>query len=238
MNYPMFGYRSDIDGLRAFAVLGVVFYHLGFDSFSGGFVGVDIFFVVSGYLITRKIIGDLEKGTFSFPSFYMSRVRRLFPALFFTLLVSLTVGVLLFLPEDLVALSEQVVWASLSASNIYFWIESGYFDTASELKPLLHTWSLSVEEQFYLLWPASLLMLYKSKHLKFIIGLIIISSLIMSEIHINLDASGAFYSLSSRAPELGVGALLALLRPNLQLSRSLVELIFLCGFVLAIGPFF
>ena len=147
-------YRPDIDGLRAIAILAVLVYHLGFDLFRGGFVGVDIFFVISGYLITRLIRDEvLETGRFSYANFYIRRVRRLFPALFVTLTGSLIAGAIILAPQHLAEFGASLIHALMSMSNIYFWSQVSYFDTAAELKPLLHTWSLSVEEQFYLIWP-------------------------------------------------------------------------------------
>lgn len=150
-------YQPHIDGLRAIAVLSVVFYHYGFELFGGGFVGVDVFFVISGYLISRLILNEINgSGDFSFKRFYIRRVRRLFPALAFTLVFSLLGAILLLSPPQLQSYGKSLAAAVLSVSNIQFWLESGYFDASSELKPLLHTWSLSVEEQFYLIWPALL----------------------------------------------------------------------------------
>ena len=152
-------YRRDIDGLRAIAVLSVFFYHLGVSPFSGGFVGVDIFFVISGFLITRLIVDQKTSGKFTFAEFYIRRVRRLFPALAFTIAATLAAGVYFFSTVDLARIGSSAIAAILSLSNIYFWQQAGYFDAASIVKPLLHTWSLSVEEQFYLVWPAMLVIL-------------------------------------------------------------------------------
>lgn len=158
-------YRADIDGLRAVAVLAVLLYHLGFEGFQGGFVGVDVFFVISGFLITRLIRAEvLASGTFSFSNFYVRRARRLFPSLFFTLCLSFVLAFLLFSPAHLQRLGGSIVHALLSLGNFFFWSESGYFDADTVVKPLLHTWSLGVEEQYYLLWPLSLvLLLLKAK---------------------------------------------------------------------------
>ncbi|MEM7358869.1 MAG: acyltransferase [Pseudomonadota bacterium] len=153
-------YRPDIDGLRAIAVISVLLYHLNEQFLSGGFVGVDVFFVISGYLITRLIYKEYSAtGDFSYRNFYLRRVRRLFPALFAVLLFSLVVGAKLFSPAHLVEMAESLIAAILSLSNIYFWNTAGYFDSDSSLKPLLHTWSLSVEEQFYFIWPLVLVSL-------------------------------------------------------------------------------
>ena len=147
-------YRPDIDGLRAIAVLSVLLYHVGFDRLSGGFVGVDIFFVISGFLITKLLMSEYERsGNIDFKSFYIRRSKRLLPALFFTLIVSTIVAALLFTPQRLVTYGGSMIHSVLSFSNVYFFFQSGYFDVDSGLKPLLHTWSLGVEEQFYLIWP-------------------------------------------------------------------------------------
>jgi len=171
----MLKYRPDIDGLRAIAVGSVVLYHLDESLVSGGFVGVDIFFVISGYLITKLIIGELEStDRFSFKNFYVRRVRRLFPALFVTALACLITSCFLFSPAHLIELGKSLIASIFSVSNIFFWSVAGYFDSDSTLKPLLHTWSLSVEEQFYLLWPATLVGLYSLKRPRLIPVFIIV----------------------------------------------------------------
>jgi len=153
-------YRADIDGLRALSVLGVVFFHVGFAPFRGGYVGVDVFFVISGFLITGLIRNEvLAGGAFRFSDFYLRRARRLLPALFFTLGVSFVAAFAWFSPDDMRRFSGSLLNAVASLSNFYFWGQAGYFDTESSVKPLLHTWSLGVEEQFYLLWPAFLVLL-------------------------------------------------------------------------------
>ena len=153
----MIAYRPEIDGLRAIAVLGVLLFHAGFPAFSGGYAGVDVFFVISGYLITRTILTGIDAGRFSYVGFFVNRVRRLFPALLTTIGVSLLIGALLFTPPHLKKLAEAAIVSVLGISNIYFWSEASYWDIESAFKPLLHTWSLAVEEQFYLVWPALLL---------------------------------------------------------------------------------
>ena len=157
-------YMAGVDGLRAIAVLSVVLFHLGVSGLSGGFVGVDVFFVISGFLITRLIVSEVNKtGTFSFSNFYSRRVRRLFPALFVTLFFTTIAAFVLFSPQHFQRFGGELVYSIFSVSNFFFWNESGYFNTASEFKPLLHTWSLSVEEQFYLVWPVALVFLAKLK---------------------------------------------------------------------------
>jgi peptidoglycan/LPS O-acetylase OafA/YrhL len=156
-------YRPEIDGLRAIAVAGVLLCHFRAGWFSGGYAGVDVFFVISGYLITGQIIRDLERGSFSFRGFYVRRTRRIFPALFVMLAASMVAAMILFSPERLQAFSVSLIAAALSVSNILFWSQQGYFDVSASLKPLLHTWSLGVEEQFYLLWPLALFLLSRSR---------------------------------------------------------------------------
>ncbi|RWF42413.1 MAG: acyltransferase [Mesorhizobium sp.] len=146
-------YRAEIDGLRAIAVLAVLFFHLRISGFSGGFVGVDVFFVISGFLITSIVAADIEAGRFNLARFWLRRVRRLLPALFATLALSCLGAFLLFAPQHLESFARSLAAATLGVSNILFWRETGYFDLAARMKPLLHTWSLSVEWQFYLVWP-------------------------------------------------------------------------------------
>ena len=153
----MISYRREIDGLRALAVVPVIFFHAGFRAFSGGFVGVDVFFVISGHLITSLILAESALGTFSLAGFYERRARRILPALFVVMAVCIPVSWFLLLPSDMKAFSESLVAVSVFASNVLFYSESGYFAADAELKPLLHTWSLAVEEQFYVLFPLFLL---------------------------------------------------------------------------------
>ena len=150
-------YRREIDGLRAVAVIPVILFHAGFRAFSGGFVGVDVFFVISGYLITSLIVADQNAGTFTLLGFYERRARRILPALFAVMFACLPFAWWWLFPPDLQRFSQSVIAVSAFASNIWFWHLGGYFDTANDLKPLLHTWSLGVEEQYYLLFPLLLI---------------------------------------------------------------------------------
>ena len=154
-------YRAEVDGLRAVAVIPVILFHAGFGYFSGGFIGVDIFFVISGYLITTIILTEKEQGTFSLINFYERRARRILPALFLVILVSLPFAWIWLLPSDMKDFSQSLVAVSTFMSNILFWRETGYWGAENELKPLLHTWSLAVEEQYYLLFPLFLLLMWK-----------------------------------------------------------------------------
>ena len=139
-------YRPEIDGLRAISIIPVIFYHAGFDLFSGGFLGVDIFFVLSGYLITTILINDLDNKKFSLLYFYERRIRRIIPALFFVTFVSIPFAWMWLLPVQMEDFASSVASVGLFSSNILFWKTTGYFGTSSELVPLLHTWSLAVEE--------------------------------------------------------------------------------------------
>ena len=146
-------FRGDIEGLRGVAVVLVILFHLKIPPFSGGFIGVDVFFVISGFLITRIVRRDIEGGKFSFARFCLWRVNRLYPALIFCLIVTFVLGFVFVSPMHFSGLSESLVFSFFGVSNFLYLSESGYFDLDSYLKPLLHTWSLSVEWQFYLVWP-------------------------------------------------------------------------------------
>src|SRR6266478_15429 len=154
-------YRADIDGLRGIAVLLVLAFHLGTSKCSGGFIGVDVFFVISGYLIGSIILSEIDRGKFSLLSFYERRVRRILPALFVTLAVCGMLAYEFFLPAELDQFAKSFLAATLSFSNILFYHQAGYFEGAAAIKPLLHTWSLGVEEQFYIFLPLFLLALRK-----------------------------------------------------------------------------
>jgi len=167
-------YRPEIDGLRALAIIPVILFHAGFETFKGGFVGVDVFFVISGYLITGLILDEIKQGSFSIVRFYERRIRRILPALFFVCLVCIPFAWLWMLPSEFRDFSKSLAAVSLFVSNFYFWNKSGYFEAATELKPLLHTWSLAVEEQFYILFPLLLLLLYKRSTLTLLSVVIVI----------------------------------------------------------------
>lgn len=204
-------YRREIDGLRAVAVVPVILFHAGFPAFRGGFVGVDVFFVISGFLITIIIVDDVDLNRFSVVRFYERRARRILPALFVVMLACLPCAWQLLSPHDLVNFSQSLAAIALFASNVLFWGESGYFDTEAELKPLLHTWSLAVEEQFYLLYPLVLLVLLRCgrKVAWPVIAAAAIASLWISTAQVQSHPSSAFYLLPSRAWELLLGCLAA-----------------------------
>ena len=215
-------YRTDIDGLRAIAVLSVVGFHAFPDRLKGGFIGVDIFFVISGFLISTIIFGNLQNNSFSYREFYQRRVRRIFPALVVVLLACLGVGWFGLLSSDYQQLAEHTLGGTGFVSNFILWRESGYFDTNVETKPLLHLWSLAIEEQFYILWPLLLGWVWKRK-LNF---LLVTSAVALLSFAVNLmsfpeHATAAFYSPLSRVWELMIGGLLAyiVLHKPMSLAR-------------------
>lgn len=205
-------YRADIDGLRAIAVLSVIFFHLNIPGFSGGFVGVDVFFVISGFLITSIILKEIEDGNFSVARFYERRIRRIFPALFPVIIFTLIVGAVFFNFRTFKDLGQSITATTLFSSNILFWYRGGYFAASSLQKPLLHTWSLAVEEQFYIFFPLLLLLISrygKKKYFQWLLA-IGIASLLLSVIGVYRNQEAAFYWVPTRAWELLVGSLLAL----------------------------
>ena len=204
-------YRAEIDGLRAVAVIPVILFHAEVHLFKGGFVGVDIFFVISGFLITSIILKDLEDNSFSIIDFYERRARRILPALFFVMLVSLPFAWLWLMPTYLRDFAKSIVAVPLFASNILFLRESGYWDASDQLKPLLHTWSLAVEEQFYLIFPLLLLLLFRHRLRSQLLSIILlwIASFAMALWSVSTHPVANFYLLPMRAWELLTGTLAA-----------------------------
>jgi len=207
-------FRPDINGLRAWAVAAVVLYHFGVPGFSGGFVGVDVFFVISGFLMTGLVVKGLERGSLSVLGFYMARARRIVPALLVLCAVLVALGWWVLMPPDYKMLSSHSVYALSFISNIEFWLEAGYFDVASHEKWLLHTWSLSVEWQFYLILPLLLWAVWRVKPGRaaqtWAVGIGLVASLAASMWVTSSEPSAAFYLLHTRAWEMLAGGLVFL----------------------------
>jgi peptidoglycan/LPS O-acetylase OafA/YrhL len=209
-------YRADLDGLRGVAVLSVVAFHAAPHSFPGGFVGVDAFFVVSGFLISRILLASLEERRFSIGDFYVRRVRRIFPALLVVLVLCLAFGWTALIAPPYDALGEHTAAGAGFASNLLLWSESGYFDRRAITKPLLHLWSLGVEEQFYLVWPWILFALFRLRvrfpgNLSVPLGVLTLAaaSFLLNVVLLEVDPVGVFYAPFTRFWELGLGALVA-----------------------------
>lgn len=210
MSHPK--YRADIDGLRALAILSVVGFHAFPKEIPGGFVGVDIFFVISGFLISTIIFSDLDKGVFSFRAFYSRRIRRIFPALLLVFIACYVFGWFALLAGEFKQLGKHIAGGAGFLSNFILWNESGYFDSAAETKPLLHLWSLGIEEQFYVVWPLLLYLAYRRQlNLLIITLLVVVISFAFNIGKIDTDSIAAFYSPTSRFWELMIGCALAYL---------------------------
>jgi peptidoglycan/LPS O-acetylase OafA/YrhL len=205
-------YRSDIDGLRAFAVLSVVLFHAFPEFITGGFIGVDVFFVISGFLISTIIFEKLEQGSFSFTDFYARRVRRIFPALILVLLTSFILGWCILFVSEYKQLGKHIAGGAGFVANLILWSESGYFDNLADTKPLLHLWSLGIEEQFYIIWPPILWAAWRFK-ISFppIILAIVLASFALNMYGIAIDPVATFYSPLTRFWELLIGSSLAYL---------------------------
>lgn len=203
-------YRPDIDGLRAIAILSVILFHAFPDFVRGGFIGVDVFFVISGYLISTIIYSNLQQGSFSFKDFYARRIRRIFPSLFTILAATFIFGWFFLTPREYELLNQQIAGGAGFISNFIFWRQSGYFDISADKKPLLHLWSLAVEEQFYIFWPLLLWTCWKFKaNLLLVTIVVMIASFGINIYKINLDPVAVFYSPQTRFWELLVGAVVA-----------------------------
>ncbi|MBD8679067.1 acyltransferase family protein [Sphingomonas sp. CFBP 13720] len=232
-------YRADIDGLRAIAVGGVVLFHAFPNALPGGFVGVDVFFVLSGFLITAIIRSEAEAGTFSLAGFYERRFRRIVPALAVVAIASTIAATVILPPDELRSYGKSLFGVALFASNIIFWQDSGYFDTASAEKPLLHTWSLAVEEQFYIVWPLIAVALVKLGRRRMLGGFVwatVVVSLLAATWAVQADPSQAFYLLPYRAWELGFGALLAVGAIPAFRSAKLCDAAAILGIALIVVP--
>lgn len=232
-------YRPDIDGLRAIAVLSVILFHADISYISGGFVGVDIFFVISGFLITQLVLTDVLQGNFSFKSFYIRRARRLLPAFFFVLALVSVGAFLLLSPRHFIKYGESLLASLFSVSNIYFWKQSGYFDTESIFKPLLHVWSLSVEEQFYLVWPLLITLLALQKKMLGLLSVALIAStsLLISRAYLS-EPSTIFYLTPFRVLEFCVGGLIIWMSPLNQGMRFQREFVALLGLLMILYSVF
>jgi peptidoglycan/LPS O-acetylase OafA/YrhL len=217
-------YRSDIDSLRAIAILTVVAFHAFPDVFPGGFIGVDVFFVISGFLITSILQQEIQASRWSLAYFYARRILRIFPALILVLLACLTAGWHTLLAQEYMQLGKHLGLGAAFLSNIGLWWEAGYFDKASEAKPLLHLWSLAIEEQFYIVWPVLLWLILRSRRSAVrIVTALAAVSLLLSIWWVWNDRTQAFYSPASRAWELLAGAWLALQPKRLQSLRQVVR---------------
>lgn len=231
-------YRADIDGLRTLAVIPVVLYHLGTPFVSGGYVGVDVFFVISGFLITGIINRELQSKSFSIIRFYERRFRRILPALFFVIAIVAIASWFILLPQDFEDFGESVVATALFASNLLFWHQTNYFDAAVDTKPLIHTWSLALEEQYYLLFPPLLAGLWRWASHKVVITLLMITigSFVVCCVGVAQGWSAAYYLLPFRAWELLIGSMLALVAVPTIPSRWLREAIGIIGLACIVGP--
>ena len=228
-------FRPEIAALRAIAVLGVVLCHLKIAAFEGGFVGVDIFFVISGYLISRNTLLDVQQHRFSFTNFYIRRSRRILPALIFTVVVTFMVGALWLPPDAFRQLAKESTHALLSISNIQYWRESKqYFATASDQLALLHCWSLSLEEQFYLFWPAFLFLAFRLGPIAIIISVAASLSFTLSILELSTDSQAAFFLTPFRIFEFSIGALIIFIEGRIRVSNLIAEILAIGG-MLAIG---
>lgn len=226
-------YRADIDGLRAVAVILVILFHAFPAAVPGGFIGVDVFFVISGYLITGLILRSQEEGKFSIKGFYVRRARRILPALSVVLAATLIIGCFILLPVPYEKLALHALASAFFVPNFVFWSETGYFDGVALTKPLIHLWSLGVEEQFYLVWPLLLVILRRQKvRPLMVLAPLVAASLIYSSIAAFYQPEAAFYSPLSRLWELGAGSILACMRLNVPYPNFASSL----GLVMIVGP--
>ncbi len=230
-------YRPDIDGLRAIAVLSVVSFHAFPNAINGGFIGVDIFFVISGFLISSIIFSSLEKNSFSFVEFYSRRIKRIFPALLLVLVASYILGWFVLLADEYKQLGKHIAGGAGFISNFIFWNESSYFDNAAETKPLLHLWSLGIEEQFYIVWPLLLCFAWKQQLNLLTITLIVaVISFTLNSVNVDSDAVATFYSPQTRFWELLVGSILAYITLYKQNMFSNFKQKFDTGIDVWLGP--
>jgi peptidoglycan/LPS O-acetylase OafA/YrhL len=236
-------YRPDIDVLRAIAVMAVLCFHWNVAPFRGGFVGVDVFFVISGFLITRIIFNDIEAGNLSFVRFYERRIRRILPALYAVIIAVVAFAWFLMFPAETLDLTRSIVAVIFFSSNILFWHEAGYFDATLIARPLLHTWSLAVEEQFYLIFPALMLLFFRLRamwaHVLPILVVIGVASFAYSVWQVKVAPSSAFYLAQGRAWEFIMGSVLAVgnlpLLPNRPIRLTVATLGIVMVMVTVVG---
>lgn len=219
-------YRREVDGLRTVAVLPVILFHAGFDWIGGGFVGVDVFFVISGYLITTIILNELDSGHFSIAGFYERRARRILPALFLVVACCVPLAYWLLLPDQLEGFSRSLMSVMVFLSNLYFRNEVNYFARASEEEPLLHTWSLAVEEQYYLVFPLLAIFLWKGGRRVFLVTTvsIAVASFVYADSQSLLRPDKAFFDTRGRVWELFVGSLVAMYMLRLRKTQPAKEI--------------
>ena len=230
---PIINYKPEIDCLRAIAIFLVILFHFELFMVRGGFIGVDIFFVISGYLITNLIIKDIKENKFSLIEFYARRLRRVIPALYSTIFVVIILSYFILSPDHVNRIGKSSISAASAYSNFFFWHENGYFDFDKHFKPLLHTWSLSVELQFYLIWPILIFIIFKFFEKKIIIFILLIflSTLFLSAIF-SERTSGYFYFTLFRLFEFSIGSLMYLIKDNIKIKSN--DLFFFIGIVLII----
>lgn len=236
-------YRSDIDGLRALAVLSVIVFHIDKTVLPGGFAGVDIFFVISGYLISRNILDDVARGRFSIADFYRRRIKRIAPPMLLVVGSTFVAAQFVLLPEDAERVAESALWSLGSLANAYFWLhqDTSYFAAASNESPLLHLWSLGVEEQFYVVWPLVLMFAYAASRARAVFAVSVVAALasyVLGDLLFTRDPSFVYYMLPTRGGELLVGALVAMgMRPEarIHLPRAPAGVVAALGIALVVG---
>ncbi len=232
-----FLYRPEIDGLRAIAIISVIIFHIDKNILKGGFLGVDIFFVISGYLITSILYNDLLNNKFSIKKFYIHRITRLIPMISITFFMTVILSVMFMIPSEIIKYSESLFFSSIFFSNIYFWREDGYFRNIDLEKPLLHFWSLSIEEQFYLIFPLFIFLLfrYKQNIFIYIMFFLLLSFLIniFSDINSDIGNEAIFYLLPTRGWEILFGSLCALIKFKINIKKKSFFSYF--GFILIIS---
>ncbi|MBT4732603.1 acyltransferase [Candidatus Woesearchaeota archaeon] len=235
-------YRPDLDALRGIAVLAVIIFHAFPSLIPGGFVGVDIFFVISGYIISKHIVEQLGCGNFQIKEFYKRRIKRIFPALILVLLFVIIIGWVVLTPGEYELIGRSIAGGAAFAANFVFWHEAGYFDTAANTKPLLHLWSLGVEEQFYIFWPIVISTIYVKykQHFGQILLALTTLSLIYSVFLVQNNTVADFYSPLTRFWELSLGSIIAYQEKNnrLHLSSQIIRLLPIVGIILIISSFF